>query len=629
MDRRDKLASSAAIPTPLLALLLAACGGGGGGRPNISNFAEGFVYDGPVRGAQVYIDADGDGRLNRSVDVRVGDPTNNQGSYSFIIPDEHLGKMLLVDLAGATDVGIDPNSTMDDRSTSGVWRAPAGSTIISPLTELMIATGQSATQIASALGLSGIDITTHNPFDGTNRTKDDILVIAAGVAVAEDLKVTNPNYNTILTNVGSSIRTLDTAYENVLRDGTVSNTEFGQLRDALADVYGSGIRNRGNDDITNDLASGIIYHLSSAVAVAADISARLASPADSIGEITGNTEKLVNIAVTKPAILGLELRFVVSGNGSEIFEVSHDSGDNWGLYVRDDQTLDFESLPTNNNIHNLTITLEVLDGVNVVHTESVGTFDLTVMDEDEPDASIHLDHRGRGDEEHLGVGDVVFAVVTPDGDALDATYTITWVRRVDSGEDVVLTGNLDGTYTLQQADIGEPIYATTTYTDFGNESVTVVSKNEILAGIESSANLTDATIAITHNGANVESLAAGNVLTATITPDVNDTQGSWTYTIAWVRHDVPELGRSEANEQLQATYTLQAEDIGYPIYALVTYRASDNPSNPELYNHSRITPGPIAQAQAEQAVGGFASEASSFGELDSNNADAATLPDII
>ena len=643
--RRNKLASSAAMPTPVLALLLAACGGGGGGgggfqEPTVS----GFVYDGPVSGAIVYIDVDGiEGYSEAGGDVLVATTTSN-GSYSGDIgdiPEEHLGKALFVDLTGATDQGIDPNSTADDRSTSGVWRAPVGSTIISPLTELMVETGLSATQIASRLNLpSNVDITTHNPFDGTNRTKDDVLVIAAGVAVAEELKANTPVYSNILRDVGESVGVLSRAYDVVESSSSVSQTDFNALRNALTTVYGTGLTNRADTNIANELTLGILNHLSQAVAAQAQISATLASSSASIGEIAGNTAKLVDIDVTKPDIFGLELRFVITGNGSEIFEV-RGSDEDWGLYVKDNATLDFETETT----HTLEIELQVLDGERevrsepVVYSQSVSTFTLTVTDEDEPNASIHLDHRGRGDEVDLRVGDVLTAELTPDGDAINASYPIVWMRY---GGTVLQTVNRyttlteDGiekriyTYTLTADDIEKRIFATTTYTDFGNEEVTVTSLNDILPGIQTYVNFTDARIAITHNGASVETLAAGNVLTATVTRDTRDTaQESWEYTVGWARLGADEeLARDVVmpSESPTTTYTLLPTDIGGVIYAIVTYMDPSDSTNEEFYSDTRITPGPIAQ---EQAVSSFAALPATLEEPDSNSDDATTLPDII
>ena len=89
------------------ALILAACGGGGGGgggpttagtpapaspttASSQSVSRSGHVYDGPVKGAGVYVDVDSDDRLNKAVDHFVA-TTNGQGGFSGSVPLQHAG----------------------------------------------------------------------------------------------------------------------------------------------------------------------------------------------------------------------------------------------------------------------------------------------------------------------------------------------------------------------------------------------------------------------------------------------------------------------------------------------------------------------------------------------------------
>ena len=134
------------------ALILAACGGGGGG-PTTSAPApaaqpqmlqrSGNVYDGPVRDAGVYVDVDGDGRLNKQIDYFIG-RTNASGNFSGAMPAQHQGKRYIVDLTGATDLGDDGREggtgVNADRELRGTWLAPEGASVVSALTHL-IATG--------------------------------------------------------------------------------------------------------------------------------------------------------------------------------------------------------------------------------------------------------------------------------------------------------------------------------------------------------------------------------------------------------------------------------------------------------------------------------------------------------
>lgn len=135
-----------------LVLMLAACGGGGGGggapttsgakvaSPAESTSAKsGFIYDGPIEGANVYVDVDGDSELNKKIDVFVG-RSNKQGQFKGNVPTQHTDKRYIVDLTGAVDHGEDPDSDLDNQDMEGIWLAPVGSTMVSAITHL-IATG--------------------------------------------------------------------------------------------------------------------------------------------------------------------------------------------------------------------------------------------------------------------------------------------------------------------------------------------------------------------------------------------------------------------------------------------------------------------------------------------------------
>ena len=133
------------------ALILAACGGGGGGggggpttagAPPEKLQREGYVYDGPVKGARVYVDVDGDGQLNPGIDEYVG-TTDASGAFRGSISARNSGKRYIVDLSRAKDLGDDKiEGTADDQDLSGfdTWLAPEGASVVSALTHL-IATG--------------------------------------------------------------------------------------------------------------------------------------------------------------------------------------------------------------------------------------------------------------------------------------------------------------------------------------------------------------------------------------------------------------------------------------------------------------------------------------------------------
>ena len=182
---------------PLL-LLLSACGGGGGGGggggPTTSGTAtapetapaqepkpaqepasapaqankQGYVYDGPIVGAVVWVDVDGDGVLDKSIDAHVG-KTNKQGWFEGKVGTQNENKRYIVDLTKAMDLGADGqvggSGENEDRKMSeyGVWLAPEGATVISAFTHLLATEVLTLAEINSAL--PGFNPLTENPYN--------------------------------------------------------------------------------------------------------------------------------------------------------------------------------------------------------------------------------------------------------------------------------------------------------------------------------------------------------------------------------------------------------------------------------------------------------------------------------
>ena len=118
---------------------------------------------------------DGDGTINEG-DLHVY-TTGPKGAYE--IPNAHANKKLIADLTNAIDI-LDPNTAL-----TGTYRAPAGSTVISPLTHYLEVTGNVA-----GLGLKEQDIKTRDPFrDGTKDGTDKAIEVTARL-VADIIKTT-------------------------------------------------------------------------------------------------------------------------------------------------------------------------------------------------------------------------------------------------------------------------------------------------------------------------------------------------------------------------------------------------------------------------------------------------------
>ena len=197
---------------------LTACGGGGGGGggPATSGTASppaatpaddgqppeppvptgmarvsGRVFDGPVVGAQVFLDINRDGRIDDG-DREIG-VTDGKGAFSATVSADLAALPLIVRLDGATDIG-DPADPRDDRPTAGTWRAaaptgnglagPDGFRIISPVTELMARTGLSSRDIAGHFNLPAhVNFETMDPYseDIDPLVQDAILKVSRAV----------------------------------------------------------------------------------------------------------------------------------------------------------------------------------------------------------------------------------------------------------------------------------------------------------------------------------------------------------------------------------------------------------------------------------------------------------------
>ena len=131
---RDRLRGGTALGTlaPLMAVALASCGGGGGGGSTPARARSGVVVNGPIEGAKIYLDADGDRRLDPDRDLLVA-TTNNRGEFTVAnAPQGYDSMMLFAELSEAMDTRA-PNTPL-----SGYWRAPAGSTVVSRITDAMV-----------------------------------------------------------------------------------------------------------------------------------------------------------------------------------------------------------------------------------------------------------------------------------------------------------------------------------------------------------------------------------------------------------------------------------------------------------------------------------------------------------
>ncbi|MFH1020489.1 MAG: Ig-like domain-containing protein [Pseudomonadota bacterium] len=177
---------------------------------NMLNPTHSVVQDGYLAGAQVFVDANSNGALD------VGEFVTTSGTDGgFTVPAGVLGRIVAT---GGTDIAT-------NLSFAGSLTAPAGSTVLNPLTTLMASLmGQGRTQaeaqdlVQFCLGLPEVDLTCFDPIAELSRNNGAHAreVLAAAVQV-----------NNLLT-LGAS------ALEGAAGTALDANTAFGRMAEALA-----------------------------------------------------------------------------------------------------------------------------------------------------------------------------------------------------------------------------------------------------------------------------------------------------------------------------------------------------------------------------------------------------------
>ena len=178
---------SSAFPFLLGGVVLAAAGGGGSTsepvvKPSGIELTEvtGTVVNGYVAGATVFQDLNGNNKWDE------GEPKTETGSDGSFTLKEQLGSTAPIVIVGGTDIST-------GLTYSNILKAPAGATVITPLTTLvsalMAATGQNEAQamaaVVKALGLpDGTDVLKFDPIANADSTNPVSVELAVKVKAA-------------------------------------------------------------------------------------------------------------------------------------------------------------------------------------------------------------------------------------------------------------------------------------------------------------------------------------------------------------------------------------------------------------------------------------------------------------
>jgi hypothetical protein len=236
------------MPSPnklLLALAVAsaltACGGGGSDAsapvvitpPTVTPTAlKGVMVDGYVRGATVFCDTNNNGTLDTG---ETSVTTDSTGAFEF------------TGGCSAAIVGFGGTNVDTGFAFSGTLKAPAGSSVITPLTTLLVGTGLTASQLNALLSLpTGTDVTKVDPANGQNDElfKKTLAVqqLLDSLARTTAAKAGNSDVKTVYTRIASDFAkalATQSASAQVIKssgdlDATVLTTVVGALPDVVA-----------------------------------------------------------------------------------------------------------------------------------------------------------------------------------------------------------------------------------------------------------------------------------------------------------------------------------------------------------------------------------------------------------
>jgi hypothetical protein len=211
----------------LAAAVLVACGGGNSGVPTATPPAatpsSGVAVDGYLKSAKATCDANGDGLANTT---EVSVTTDAVGKYTF--PS---GCNAVVIVTGGIDIDT-------DTEFKGVLKAPAGATVATPLTTLLVA-GMTPAQVKSSLGLA--DSVELHSLDPAAKKSDGSLVnpeaMKKSLAVQQLMQKATEAFAGLVGGTGSDIlqpiySEVATAFANSMKTGKL-NTDASTLDHAV------------------------------------------------------------------------------------------------------------------------------------------------------------------------------------------------------------------------------------------------------------------------------------------------------------------------------------------------------------------------------------------------------------
>ncbi len=300
----------------------------------------GVAQDGYLAHALVWVDTNDNGRLNWLDGNGNGKWDAGEGE-SWTLTD---GNGRFTGLAGAGTLRITANplgGTVDistGKPFTGSYSAPSGSTVINPLTTLVVAAGGNGDFVKSALGLdASLDLTTYDPLvalstGGRANVATALKAQSAALQMANILNVASSVTQAGTTSPASnSVTDTSVCVASALISSAVNNVS-GALNLTDSTVIADAIHATAQLIVTDLTASDTIINHSRVIADAAAVvntsienvsrAADTVSLSGGIVDVASSLTSMVSAQIVAQEILGVEISQVIYANDSSFITIT-------------------------------------------------------------------------------------------------------------------------------------------------------------------------------------------------------------------------------------------------------------------------------------------------------------------
>lgn len=415
----ERLIKNTLLATVLCSTVtLVGCGSSSSGGGS-STLVDGDVIQGPVSGATVFADLDGDSVLDAG---EASTTTASDGSFDDLVIPDGYGDYVLVSLGGTDTTTDEPALPM---------RAPAGAERITPITTLVasVPAGDARDALIADLDELAGDGNSYDSDPSTGAAADFVSLVKSVEQVLyamEEIGVTDvADKLVIFEEITSEITDSASSISEIVDGGTLADVIAAGTIDSLAEIATTNVEVTAgaNQDALEAILVAVVENVEDAVTDAAGggdtvNEAEVVDKIDDLDTVIDDNEELDDLETIVTTV-------VVSG---------------------DVVILDGQGTPTlvAANAVSVRATVEGFNNFSEAKAFTGGTLVLSVTDRDS-DRSVTLTLTGVSMDVavNVGVGDAAEAAVTVD--LASATLT---VAATDSAGDSITTTAVDGPYSI-------------------------------------------------------------------------------------------------------------------------------------------------------------------------------------